>query len=188
MLKSLSEYGKWIYIVGYKNFKLKDAKSFLNKIREIIGSSVDVQFFNADLVATWQHLYFATLNAVMAMQTKRNISKSLAVEVLLYASAQRQISKAIELIGVNHDCTNIAAVIIGENDESVKKAYSIISNFLKFEENMDVFGTSDSKNSEIRKIFGITDEELKASYKADKSADPLVLAVLERIALLSTQI
>ena len=78
----------------------------------------EVQFFDAALVATWEHLYFAVLNAVMNLKSTRGISKSIAVESVLYASAQRQIQKAIDFIGLKPDSENAAVVVICENAES----------------------------------------------------------------------
>ena len=76
--------------------------------------NVELQFFDANLIATQQHLYFAALNALQAFQNKTNISKSLAMETMLYASAQRQIQKAIQRCGIKPQTTTMAVIIIGE--------------------------------------------------------------------------
>ena len=100
MLKPIEEAGKYVEITGFRNVDVKDAEEFVEAARGDAPKSGWVQFFDADLVATWQHLYFAVLNALLAFRSGRNVSKSVAMEAMLYASAQRQISKALRLMGV----------------------------------------------------------------------------------------
>ncbi|MDH5793660.1 MAG: KEOPS complex subunit Cgi121, partial [Candidatus Bathyarchaeota archaeon] len=89
MLKYIEEFGKYAAITGFRNVQIKDTEEFLKKICKKKGSNVETQFFDAKYVATWQHLYFAVLNALTAFKNKGNISKSVTMETLLYASAQR---------------------------------------------------------------------------------------------------
>ena len=111
----LKEYDKHVEITGFKNISFTLAEAFLNKDRKIQNHNIEVQFFDADLIATEQHLYFAVLNALEAFKNNSNLSKSLAMETMLYASAQRQIQKAISKSGIKPESTNIAAVIISQD-------------------------------------------------------------------------
>ena len=120
MLYLLKEYGKYAEITGYKKVKFEKAEEFLKANRKETPQNVDVQFFDAQLIATQEHLYFAALNALQAFQNKTNISKSLAMETMLYASAQRQIQKAIQRCGIKPQTTNMAVIIIGENQPNLK--------------------------------------------------------------------
>jgi tRNA threonylcarbamoyladenosine modification (KEOPS) complex Cgi121 subunit len=147
-----------------------------------------VQFFNAELVATWQHLYFAVLNALTAFRNKTNVSKSVAVEVMLYTSAQRQIRKAIALLGVKRDSATVAAVIIGESPETVKAALSSISKHIEAEPDETVLALSNSKMQSIRRAFSISELEVETVMKASDVEQALVDLVIERAALLSTQL
>ena len=80
MLKYFEEFGEYVEITGFSNVEIEDAEGFLKATRmEQQGTAV--QFFNAEFVATWQHLYFAALNALTAFRSKRNISKNIAMEV-----------------------------------------------------------------------------------------------------------
>jgi len=94
LLKYIEETGKYVEIMGFRNLIIGDAEEFLKAVRKKKQQRVWVQFFNAELVATWQHLHFAVLNALLAFKNKRNISKSVMMEAMLYASAQRQIRRA----------------------------------------------------------------------------------------------
>ena len=188
MLKYLEEDGKYVEIAGFRNVKIEDAKAFLEAVRRETPGDTEVQFFDADLVASWQHLYFAVLNALMAFRTERNISKSLAVEVMLYASAQRQITKAIELSGVKPGSTNIALVIISENSDSAKAELSAIAKRIGKEPDETVLELSREKTARIRRAFDISDVELETAKAKGNVQQALVDVVIERVALLSTQL
>jgi KEOPS complex subunit Cgi121 len=186
MLKQLEEYGKYVEITGYRNVKIKDAKELLNAVRGEASLDVEVQFFDADLVASWQHLYFAVLNALMALRSKRNISKSLAVEVLLYASAQRQISKAIELLGVKGGSRNVAVVVLGADAGLVKMGVCAVTKCLNLVPDESVLDLSKEKMVRVKCVFGISDVELEAVAAKKDAVQVLVDLVIERVALLST--
>ena len=187
MLKYVEEAGKYVELTGFRNVSVKDAEEFVKAAREATPQTASVQFFDADLVATWQHLYFAVLNALVAFKNERNISKSLAMEVMIYASAQRQIRKALQLIGVKHDSVNVAVVIIGVNPDSVRAAVSAVSKRVGVEPDETVLELTREKTQLIRKAFGISTEELEAVDEKD-AAQALVNLVIERTALLSTQL
>lgn len=187
MLKYFEEFGEYVEITGFSNVKIGDAAEFLEATRrEPQGTAV--QFFNAELVATWQHLYFAVLNALTAFRNKSNISKNIAVEVMLYASAQRQIRKAIALVGVKRDTGNVAVVIIGEKPDAVKTVLSAISKRVGAEPDETVLALSNGKVQSIREAFSISEIELETVMKAGDVQQALVNLVVERMALLSTQL
>ncbi len=188
MLKHLEEDGKFVEISGFKDAKIEDAKAFLTAVRKALPKNVEVQFFDADLVASWQHLYFAVVNALMACRTKRNVSKSIAVEVALYASAQRQIKKAIEFIGFRKDTANVAVVVVCESEDSAKAALKAVARSIGKAPDEAVLELSPEKVQLIKRVFGISDVELEAVTAKGNVAEALVEAVIERVALLSTQL
>jgi tRNA threonylcarbamoyladenosine modification (KEOPS) complex Cgi121 subunit len=188
MLKQLEEYCKYVEITGYRNVKIKDAKELLNAVRGEAQLDSEVQFFDADLVASWQHLYFAVLNALMALSSSRNISKSLAVEIMLYASAQRQIKKAIKLIGVKGCSENVAVVIVNANADLVKTGVCAVTKYLNLKPDASVLELSKEKTQRIKCVFGISDVELETVTAKKNAEQALVDSVIERVALLSTQL
>jgi KEOPS complex subunit Cgi121 len=188
LLKYIEETGKYVEITGFRNVGIKDAEEFLKAVRGEARSSVWVQFFDAELVATWQHLYFAVLNALLAFRSERNISKSAAMEAIIYASAQRQIRKALQLIGVRRDSANVAVVITGENPASVEALLLAVSKRVGVEPDDTVLEVSWKKARRIRQAFGITGKELETVTEKDDGVQALVGLVIERVALLSTQL
>jgi tRNA threonylcarbamoyladenosine modification (KEOPS) complex Cgi121 subunit len=188
LLKYIEEDGKYVEITGFRNVKIEDAEEFLKAIRKEKQQNTAVQFFNAELVATWQHLYFAVLNALTAFRNKRNISKNVAMEVMLYASAQRQIRKAIALVGVKRDSASMAVVIIGENSDSIKTALNTVSKRIGAKPDKTVLELSKGKMQSIRRAFDISERELETVMKKNNLEQALVNLVVERMALLATQL
>jgi len=187
MLKHLSEYCKYVEITGFSGLKIKNEKDFVIMLRNAVPKTVEVQFFDACLVATWQHLYFAVLNSLMAFRNKRNISKSVAVEVMLYASAEGQINKAINQMGVKKSSCNVAAVIISTDMNSVKMGLLAVKKCLGVEPDDSVLDLTQAKTQRIKRAFNISETELSILAK-DDSMQALVDLVVENVALLSTQL
>jgi tRNA threonylcarbamoyladenosine modification (KEOPS) complex Cgi121 subunit len=189
MLSYFEEDGRYLRITGFKDVRFEDAEELIKAFRKDKQKDVTIQFFDGKLVATWEHLYFAVLNALMAFRTGRNISKNLAMEVMLYASAQRQIRKAIQLIGVKRGCyANIAAVVIGDNEAAVGAELTCISKRLDKKPDDGVLGLSKDKTQSILRAFGISPKELEVVMGKDNEEQALVKIVIERMALLSTQL
>jgi len=188
MLKYIAEAGKYVEITGFRNVDIKDAEEFVKATCRETPQDGWVQFFGAELVATWQHLYFAALNALLAFKNGINISKSVAMETMLYASAQRQIRTAIDLIGVKCKSANVAVIIIGENAESVKACLSAVSKRVGEKPDDTVLEISNKKIQDIREAFGVTETELETFMRKSDGKQALVDLVIERMALLSTQL
>ncbi|NWF87215.1 hypothetical protein HXY32_05340 [Candidatus Bathyarchaeota archaeon] len=187
MLKHIREFDRHILITGFKNVKIRNPTEFLKKIQKEKLSSVEIQFFDAQYVASWQHLYFAALNALTAFKNRGNISKSLTVETMLYASAQRQIRKAMELLGITPKTSRIAVLIIAEKPKNVESTLQIISMFTNKQHDDAVLELTEEKKVIIQKAFGISDVELKTVMKKGSLESTLTNLVIERMALLTTQ-
>ena len=189
MLRYFQEYGKYVEVTGFKDVRFEDAEELIKAFRKMKQKDVTIQFFAGNLVATWEHLYFAVLNALMAFRTGRNISKNLAMEVMLYASAQRQIRKAIQLIGVKRGYpASIVVVIIGDDEADVGAELTRISKCLDKVPDDSILELSVFKAQSIRQAFDVSSRELETVIGKDKGERALVNIVIERMALLSTQI
>lgn len=188
MLKRLDEEGKYVEITGFRNVQIPDAKTLLCNAREQLPMAVEVQFFDADLVATWEHLYFAVLNAMVAFRTKRTVSNSVAVEVMLYASAKRQINKAIDLVGVKGGSRNVAAIVVGSQRKSVETGALAVAKCMGNEPDESVLQLNPEKVECIKRAFDVSETELKTVMGEGDVERALVDLVVERVALLSTQL
>jgi len=187
LLKPLEEFGKYVAVAGFRNVKIADVEGFLEIVRKCLAKNVEVQFFDAELVATWQHLYFAALNALNAFKNGTNISKSLAVEILLYASAQRQIRKAVSLLGIKSNSKAIAVLVVGEGAMDVEAALKVISKIVGGLRDDAVLELSREKIEAVRRAFEISDAELEAVMKGNNLEQALIDLIIERGALLATE-
>ncbi len=187
MLKYIEEFGRYVAFAGFRNVEIADVEGFLETVRKCLARNVEAQFFDAGLVATWQHLYFAALNALNAFKNGLNISKSLAVETLLYASAQSQIRKAMELMGIKPNSEAIAVLVLGEKASDVEAALKAMSEIVGGQRDDAVLGVSREKINAIRKAFDISDVELEAVMRGNDLEQALVNLVIERVALLATE-
>ena len=176
-----------IAVVGFRNVQIEDVNAFLEHFRKgDMGASV--QFFDAKHVAGPQHLYFAALNALNAFEKNTNISNNLAVEALLYASAQRQIKKAVKMLGIKQDSSEVAALIITENKHKKSDYLPLVTKIIQGERDDGVLGLTDKKIVNIKKLFGISDLEFEAKLeKEGLEKEALIDLVIERMALLGTK-
>jgi KEOPS complex subunit Cgi121 len=184
----LKEYNKYVEISGYKNISFSLLEAFLEKGRKTYGQNVEVQFFDADLIATERHLYFAVLNALEAFKNKTNLSKSLAMETMVYASAQRQIQKAISKSGVKPESTNMATVIISQNTAGLKNVLDAVTLVLGNNPDESVLKMSSQKMERLRDTFQISEKELEIVSKDKDDEMALADLVIEHMALLATQL
>jgi len=187
LLIHIEEFRKYAIITGFKSIRIRNKEEFLKRIHKEKQSNVEIQFFDAKSVATWQHLYFALLNALTAFKNGENLSKSLAMETLIYASAQRQIRKAIKLIGIGNDTSEVALLIVGDDPETLKSALTTISENINIKNDDSILELSEEKQRIIREKFGISDLELKTITKKGDLKEALTNLVIERMALLATQ-
>ena len=188
MLHRLKEYRKYVEITGFRSLHICEPRELSGTISHRLPSNCEIQFFDADIVATWQHLYFATVNALMARRNHCNLSKSLAVEIVLYASAQRQIKKALDRIGLKQNSENVAVVIVCPAKKSADAGLETTAKFLKSNPDDSVLELTHAKTQRICEVFDIKQEELEAISARGDPDKALIDLVMERVALLSTKI
>jgi tRNA threonylcarbamoyladenosine modification (KEOPS) complex Cgi121 subunit len=188
MLHHIEEFGVYAEITGFKGVKFSDAEAFLKDSRKNGCLNVEMQFFEAELIATHRHLYFAVLNALQAFQNKTNLSKRLAVETMLYASAQRQIQRAIQRCGIKPQTKNMAVTIIGQDPAEINLLLREIGLHVRAEPDETVLEMTADKLKKIKEVFQIKDEEINAVMKSESQNDAVVSLVVERVALLTTQL
>lgn len=177
----------YVAIAGFRNVKIMDVNGFFNLVRKK-AKGAHIQFFDAGLIAGWEHLYFAALNALNAFKSKQNISNSLAVEALLFASAQRQITKAVEMLGIRPESLQVAVLILAETPQEATAALEIISKTMSGERDDSTLELTDGKIQGIKRLFDISDLELKAKLRKEGlEREALIDLVIEHASLLATR-
>jgi tRNA threonylcarbamoyladenosine modification (KEOPS) complex Cgi121 subunit len=185
MLHQFEEYGKCAEITGFRNIDFGKAEAYLKSHRKQ-ANHTELQFFDADLIATQEHLYFAILNALQAFCGETNVSKSVAVEAMLFASAKRQIQRAIEHIGIKLGDRNLAVVIVGDDAEAVAAQLGVLVACFGCPPDETVLQLTKEKQKKIQSAYEITEVEIKTVKGPVEEA--IVALIIEHIALLSTQV
>lgn len=188
MLYFFEEFNVYVEIAGFKGVSFERADVYLKDNRKVELQKVWVQFFNSALIATCDHLYFAVLNALYAFKNNVNFSKNLAVETLLYASSQHQIQRAIQLIGLNADVSEVAVVVIGESAEQVKDVLNDLAVCLQAELCDDVLCLTPKKVALIKQVFSITPLMVEVAARDHSDDLSLVDLVIEKVALLAASV
>jgi tRNA threonylcarbamoyladenosine modification (KEOPS) complex Cgi121 subunit len=186
MLQYLEEFGQYVEITGYRNVTFEKAEKFLKTNRRQNQQNLNVQFFDAQLIATHEHLYFAVLNALQAFKNNTNHSKSPAMETMLYASAKGQIQKAINCLGIKPHTTTLAVAIFGDDPNQIENTLEAISECVCGKPAEKVLELTKSKEGKIRKAFEITNGEVNL-IKNGGSKNAIVDLVIEQVALLATK-
>ena len=187
MIKKMEDFDTYAAIAGFRSVKINDVNNFFGQVRKKTKDT-HIQLFDAKLIAGWEHLYFAVLNALRAFKGNLNISNSFAVEALLYASAQRQISKAVDLLGIKPESPHVAVLAITKTKQGANATLEIVSQLMPGERDDSVLKLTDEKVEDIRRLFGISDLELEAKLeKKGLEKEALIDLVIEHVALLVTR-
>ncbi|MDQ1281508.1 MAG: hypothetical protein QG670_2773 [Thermoproteota archaeon] len=187
-MMKINEYNRLIVILGFREVRIDNPNEFLRRTRQRLAH-IAVQLIDADYVAGRLHLFFASLNTLKAFEQKQNISESLEVESLLYASCQRQISKAVEMIGLKANTSKIAVLAFLSSNEEAKETEERITGVIhgiQDERVLEVKGKE--KIKKLIKVYGITKLELEMMTRNEKDeGEALTRAIIERGALLATR-
>jgi tRNA threonylcarbamoyladenosine modification (KEOPS) complex Cgi121 subunit len=179
---------KFVGVTGIRDIKSFDINILLEKVTAIGNEkNVTVQVFDSELIATWEHLLFSAHHAVKAFLNSCNISKSLAIESLIYASGQRQITLAVNLLGLKPKTRNCALLLIGTSPEEIKSVAEAVYEELGGILDMNVLDIDISKFYKIKKTFGISDLELDALISKNmwmERKTALLKLILEQLAFL----
>ena len=173
--------GYQIKIAGFKS-SINDYEEIMQKVkeisrktvkRELSGENTDkdctVQLLNADGIAGSEHIIHATLHAIKAFKRHQNIAQDLGLEICVRASAQRQISKAINILGIKNGEINICAVAVGCSNDLMDQMESLLG-----KRDDDVIKPD---NTVLKSIYGISDLEVN-------TAGDITRALMERTTLL----
>ncbi|MEM2905161.1 MAG: KEOPS complex subunit Cgi121 [Candidatus Bathyarchaeia archaeon] len=182
MIERIPEYGWFILVTALKGVRVESVDRFLAWLRDVV-KPVEVQAFDAQAVAGRRHLYFAALFALKAFAEASNVSDRLGMEALLQASAQRQVSKAIEKLGVKPGVGDIAILLMSKDEKELRGAFSRligVSGMLVDEALLEV---SSERLSGLQALFEVSERELAAERDAEEPASALTNLIIERMTL-----
>lgn len=156
-----------IQIAGFKS----NINNFGNLMSDInkISKNCTVQLLNADGIAGYEHILHATIHAIKSFERDENIAKDLGLEICVRASAQRQISKALSILGIKEGEMNICAVAVDCSENITDKLEIVLD-----KRDDDVLKPDEVL---LKDIYNISDAEIE-------TANGISNAMVERTSLL----
>ena len=152
-------------IVGVRDAKIT---------KDVFNLKLPFQILNADLIATKKHI----IHAVNQAKSKKPITNSFWMEILVRASAQRQISNAIKIIGVKPDERKKSNIcIVCEDEETLNKLLNTVGG----EIDDSVLELTPSKMENIKRTYNIKGLDDNNEYNNE---DDLVKRVCEKISII----
>ncbi len=168
-----------VAIGGFRDADVSDPRRLVTKVTKAVEPQV-AQLFDAGMVAGFEHLHMASVNAASAIGGGYSISKSIATETMLRIAAVDQITKAIEAVGVNPRTRAVALIVFAPTVADAQAAYSKASALLGREDD-SALGLDEAKYARLKEWYDVGDEELEAAG----GRGSLVGLIVERGALLS---
>lgn len=148
-----------IRIVGFKGF-VGSVNDLLSEISKFNSEGSVVQLLNADGICNVDHIYHGINQALLAFKRDENLANDLGVEIILRCSAQRQISKAFDLLGLKEGEMNLCGIFINCSDDIIDYLSSIfdVDSSVLFPDTLklkDIYGIQDNmlKSMDIEKLI-----------------------------------
>lgn len=165
-----------IQIAGF-NSEIDDLTELMNLINVLVDENQSegcaIQLLKAEGIAGKKHVLQAVSQALIAFKRKDNVAQDLGLEICVRASAQRQISRALNILGIEEGKIDICAVTVDCDEKVMQQLNAIIGtkNNKVLDPNIDV----------LKKLYKISNEEIK-------SAGTIERVLIERTALLSLEL
>ncbi len=101
---------------------ITDINKYISHLEQVSKRyQIELQIINAAYVYGKDHLQSAVTHAQRAFKQKRNSCKTLAMEIMLYASGERQIQKALPKIGIAQTTKEFAIIILHKKKIDINK-------------------------------------------------------------------
>ncbi|BDZ70568.1 KEOPS complex subunit Cgi121 [Methanobacterium petrolearium] len=148
---------------------LKKVIGFTNRICE----KGTVQLLNSRGLAGEKHILQATIQALKAFDSNKNTAKDLGLEICLRASAQRQISHALNILGIKEGKMEVCAVAVDCDKHIFNKMEEVLG---KMHE-----GMKQADEETLKNLYKISNEEIKSAGNIER-------VLIEKTALLNLEI
>ena len=159
--------GEFIGIAELHNSNCLKQEELIQLAKSLSSDSLTVQLLNGLLSADETHLLSAAQNAINAKQGDYMLSRSLDVEIIVFASAQRQIGRALDELGVYDGLDDIAVVVVGTASSAVKDCIQDLAGKIGSEV-IPAFAATSERLERIKDHYQISDKEIRAISDSDK--------------------
>jgi len=161
-----------VEILGFKGEieNIQDTLDTIDSLRDNCCDSGIIQLMDAKAIAGYQHLQQGVIHAINAFKREENLANDLGIEILLRTSGQRQISKALKILGLKKGEMDIAIVLIDCPDyfiDELSKHFTRDDNVLE------------SNESILKEIYDIPDKELNNIHITDVLIDKTTKLIVD---------
>ena len=139
-----------IQILGF-TASIDSVEGALDEINSLKEDGEIIQLLNADSVVSRNHIIHGVNQAFLAFERGENLAKDISVEIVLRCSAQRQISKAFDMLGLKEGDMNLCVVLINSKDH-----FQELSSLFDFDESVLV-----GNFNNLVDVYGVSDVELE---------------------------
>ncbi|MCX6669774.1 MAG: KEOPS complex subunit Cgi121 [Methanothrix sp.] len=155
---------------------IRDRAKLISVLRDLQSRHGCVmQALDADKVVSERHIRFAAEKALAAISQGRNIAKDPGMEIMRYASGERQIERALAM-GISDSTERMVLLLASLGDESHWPDASELSSLMK----LDLRGCS-FKEEAVKDAFNISMQEIETVGEGR-----IEELVIERVALVDT--
>jgi tRNA threonylcarbamoyladenosine modification (KEOPS) complex Cgi121 subunit len=160
----------------------KDPALFQDALEKLHSAGSKAQILDGRGVAGLEHIETAAWLAANSFGSGRNLARSPATELLLYASASRQIKEAIQRLGVNPSSKSWILVAVDRTGDATRETSAI---FLSYGKRDDcLIENLQGKMTHLKELYGISGEELAFAQTIHGNGESALKAlVMERVAL-----
>ena len=130
----------------------------IDKLKDQCCDGVVIQLIDAKGIGGKRHVLQGTIQAIKAFQRGTNLANDLGIELCIRISAQRQISKALKVLGLHEGKMDICVVMIDCPDYFVDELNDM------FSKNDDVFKPDIEY---LKGLYNISDKQFDSMYIED---------------------
>ncbi len=185
--------GEAVFKVGVAELSNEGHRSKNELIKTVTADTtglIAVALLNPENIAGPLHLVAAAENALNAWRGGYAVAKMLDVEIIRFASGQRQISRALETFGLHDDILpSVAVVVLGTDEQHITEWLSGLKRQIG-PEIQPPFSADWSRIRRVMSLFNISETELRAIADSDALPDlynSLTRCVAERVALVAVE-
>lgn len=165
-----------IQISGFEA-EINDTHQIMKFIKDISGECSSgrciIQLLHARAIAGEKHILQATLQAIKSFEMNNNTAKDLGLEICLRASSQRQISRALKILGIANGKMDICMVAVDCDEDIRKKVGNALGKRNDKVLQADV--------STLQEVYEISSQEITSAGNIER-------VLVERTALLNLEI
>jgi KEOPS complex subunit Cgi121 len=171
-LSNIGIFSESIEVAGFKGNIVNISKTLeaIDNIKNKCCDGCIIQLIDADAIAGIRHLEHGIIHGMNAFKKGENLANDLGIEICLRLSAQRQISKSLEILGLKLGEMNICAILINCPD------YFIDELSLLFNRDDDVL---ESNPLILKDLYNISEKELAIIKISDILIDRTTELIVE---------